>query len=151
MELVAALVGVLVGFGLGLVPPWLDRKRRLRVHFSAMKAEMNICADLAATYLRDNVQAPLCRLPTDAYSTALSALLLDGALEEPESRALAEYYGLVAQLNRGLDNADHFHRVEHHQLRNVEYERNRGKAEQLIANTANGKYPIAMKVIETHL
>jgi hypothetical protein len=112
---------------------------------------MEICADLAATYLKDNVQAPLYRLPLQAYSASLPALLSDGALSAEESRALTEFYGLVMQLNRGLDNADHFHKVEHHQLRDVEYKRNRGKAEQLLPGVAGGKYEAAIKVIGLRL
>ena len=151
MDAIVGLGGVLLGFLLGLLPPWLERKKRRRVHFAALKGELEICADFAATYMRDNVQAPLYRLPDHAYSTAIPALLLDGALSGAEFKTLSEYYTLVWQLNRGLDSTDHFHRVEHHQLRNAEYERARLKAEQLLADAANGKYSAAQRVVASHL
>ena len=54
---------ILIGFVLGFVPPWLDRKRRLRAHLQAIRAEMQLARERAIMLLNDNVLAPLYRLP----------------------------------------------------------------------------------------
>ena len=55
--------GRLLGFLLGLVPLYLDRRRRARAHWAALSAEAEIGERLARAYLTDGVAAPLYRLP----------------------------------------------------------------------------------------
>ena len=98
---------------------------------------MEFCHDLATAYLRDKVAAPLYRLPTVAYANSLPALLTDGALNEPDTRALLEFFNEVATLNRGLDQAEGARLIEDPSEREAklldEFGRNKLKAERLVS------------------
>jgi hypothetical protein len=65
---VASLV---IGFLLGLVPGWVARGRRLRGHWAALRAELELCADRGEALLTHHVGAPLYRFPTMAYEPSL--------------------------------------------------------------------------------
>jgi hypothetical protein len=64
-----------VGFVLGQGVTSLQRRRRLRAHWAALDAEITICGRQARAYLRDNVAAPLYRLPTMASAASFPRLL----------------------------------------------------------------------------
>jgi len=85
---------------------WLLARRRRRAHYSALKAEMEYCQHLAQVYLKDEIAAPLYRLPTVAYTNSLPALLADATLSEFDTRNLLTFFNEVETLNRGLDQAE---------------------------------------------
>jgi hypothetical protein len=99
------LGGVALGAWLG---HWKESRQRGKRHvsyWSAMSAEVDLCGGLAEAYVRDEVSAPLYRLPTIAYDNAFPALLGDGVVLEEESRSILRFYAQVAQINRGLEYA----------------------------------------------
>ena len=96
---------MLLGFALGLVPVWLDRKRRLKTHWSAIRAELELCRERASTLLRDSIRSPLYRLPLSAYQSSFAVLLAEGALSESEVLTMGRFFCQVQDINRGLDNA----------------------------------------------
>lgn len=100
-ELAFTIFGVL----LGLIPPWYARKRRLKTHWCALRAEISQCKEKAETLLKDNIQSPLYRLPLTAYQASYPVLLVDGAVGEDEVLVLGRFYALIEDINRGLDNA----------------------------------------------
>lgn len=151
MMFVEALLGVIIGFVLGLLPPWLTSKRRAKTHFAALNSEVEMCRSFACHYLTDGVEAPLYRLPLDAYAASLPALLSDAALSKDEVTAITQFYGLVTELNRGLDNADHFHKTENSKLRQSEGKRNRLKAGRLYDSESENEYSAVIKVIKERL
>jgi hypothetical protein len=124
---------VALGFILGFVPPWLDRQRRMKLHWQALRAENLIALERVTELLNENISAPLYRLPMRAYDAALKALLADGANITPDRiKILYEAADLIGDINRGLDNCA--------QLANVDSDgaplkandkRNRLKAERL--------------------
>lgn len=120
----------------------------MKTHFAALNSEVEMCRSFASHYLTDSVEAPLYRLPLDAYEVSLPALLADGALSENEVAAITQFYGLVAELNRGLDNANHFHKTENSKLRQSEGERNRLKAGHLYDSESENEYSEVIKVIK---
>ena len=99
---VASLV---IGFLLGLVPGWVARGRRLRGHWGALRAELELCADRGQALLTHHVGAPLYRFPTMAYEASLPILLAEADVSEEEAMALGRFYCQVQDINRGLDNA----------------------------------------------
>ena len=96
---------LVVGFLLGLIPGWIARGRRLRGHWGALRAELELCAEQGHALLSDHVGAPLYRFPTMVYEASLPVLLADGDVSEEESMALGRFYCQVQEINRGLDNA----------------------------------------------
>ena len=54
---------VVLGFFLGWIPEYISRRKRLKAHWAALKAETDTCKEKAQGYLKDNVEAPLYRLP----------------------------------------------------------------------------------------
>ena len=100
----AALL-LVIGFLLGLIPGWIARGRRLRGHWGALRAELELCAERGHALLSHHVGAPLYRFPTMAYEASLPVLLADGDVSEEESMALGRFYCQVQDINRGLDNA----------------------------------------------
>lgn len=105
-EVIAAAAGAGLAFLLVVLYDWLRTRRKRRAHFSALRAEMDYCQSLAQMYLQDKIIAPLYRLPTVAYTNSLPALLSEGALGEPDVRALVSFFNGVETLNRGLEQAE---------------------------------------------
>src|SRR6266540_4383100 len=128
------------GFLLGLLPQWFQRKRRLKTHWCALRADITQCTERAKTLLKDNIQSPLYRLPLIAYQTSYPILLADGAVTESEVLKLGEFFSLAQDINRGLDNAAQIYMsgdVIANKLQS-EFNRNRMKAEQLVASKETG-------------
>jgi hypothetical protein len=103
-ELIVGGLLVALGFGLGFIPPLLDRQRRMKLHWQALRAENLLVSERVSNLLNDNVAAPLYRLPLRAFDAALSSLLADGAHITPDKiKVLYEAADLIGDINRGLD------------------------------------------------
>lgn len=101
------LGGLLVGFALGLIPPWIERKRKRKAHWAALAAELQICEERARTYTAPGApSAPLYRFPVSAFTGSLPALIAEGGVRAEEVKDLVRFSGWVQDINRGLDNAD---------------------------------------------
>lgn len=134
------LAFTILGFLLGLVPAWYARKRRLKTHWCALRAEMSQCKEKAETLLKDNVQSPLYRLPLTAYQTSYPILLADGAVGEDEVSVLGNFWALVEDINRGLENAASLYmsgNVVENKLTG-EFHRNQKKAKNLLDSQNGG-------------
>ena len=135
-EVIGAVTGAVVAFVLVVTYDHLRSRRRRRAHFAALRAELEYCRSLADTYLRDQIAAPLYRLPTQAYSASMPALLAEAALSESETSSLLQFFSEVETLNRGLEQAEDSRLITDLKLReeklNAEYGRNRIKAERLV-------------------
>ena len=148
MEIVAAIVGVIVGFILSEGRRSFGEKSRNKTNFCALRAEINFCSDLAKIYVKDRKMAPLYRLPTAAYEAALPQLLSASAINEVELKAIQQFYMQVESLNRGLDQAE-LARNDRERLE-AEYNRNLGKAAFLIPSdeTRNSYYTEANNLLQ---
>ncbi len=96
---------VILGFVLAVLPMWFDRKRRLKGHFYALRAELTLCKEKAEIFLNDRIASPLYRMPLTVYEVAVPILLTEDALKEGEALSLARFYSQAEDINRGLDNA----------------------------------------------
>jgi hypothetical protein len=109
MPSIIAVIGTLAGVVVGLWFPawreWRQKKKRHLSYWSAMSAEVDLCAGLAEAYTRDRVKAPLYRLPTIAYDNGFPALVGDGEVSEDEAPSILRFYAQVVQINRGLEYA----------------------------------------------
>ncbi len=123
---------VVLGFLLGMIPAWFMRKRRLRTHWCALRAEMEQCNEKALQLLNDKIISPLYRLPLIAYHVSFPVLLADGAVEENEVLSIGRFYNLAEELNRGLDNAAEMFQSGNDQKLQQEFNRNCLKAKALI-------------------
>ena len=99
------LLGVVLGFFLAFFPPWYDRKRRLKGHFQALRAELDLVKEKAKIFLEDKIPSPLYRMPLRVYEVAVPILLTENALTEAETMSVARFYSQAEDINRGLDNA----------------------------------------------
>lgn len=144
---------ILVGFVLGFIPPWLDRKRRLRAHLQAIRAEMQLAQERAAMLLKDNVLAPLYRLPVSAYQTSFPILLAEGVLSEEGSHALGNYFCQVQDINRGLDNATAMAHANDNTGLTREYKRLLLKGQRLLQDGTEGRaiYATGLATVEQQL
>lgn len=122
---------LVIGFGLGHVPGWLDRKRKLKTHWHAIRAEMILVKEKAEILLNDGIQAPLYRLPVVAYETSFPILLAEGAVTEEETKIVGRCFAQVQDINRGLENAAELYKAGNNKL-NTEYTRNYLKAKVLL-------------------
>ena len=123
---------ILFGFLLGTIPPWFSRKRRLKSHWCALRADINQCKDKAEILLNDQVMSPLYRLPLTAFRVSFPVLLADGAINEIEVLAIGRFFSLVGEINRGLDYAAQVVKAEDKQQLQQEFNRNCLKAKALI-------------------
>ena len=92
---------VLFGFVLGWLPAWANRRRRLKTHWSAIRAELDLCSERASALLHDAVQSPLYRLPSSAYLASFPALLTEGALTESEYSTMGRFFCQVGRHQPG--------------------------------------------------
>ncbi len=99
------ILGVVLGFFLAFFPPWYDRKRRLKGHFQALRAELDLVKEKVEIFLKDKIGSPLYRMPLRVYEVAVPILLTEKALSEEEVTSLARFYSQAEDINRGLDNA----------------------------------------------
>ncbi len=156
-EFIAAVAGAALAFFLVMIYDYFRTRRRRRSHFAALKAELDFCRELAHAYQRDNVAAPLYRLPTMAYAHSLPALLSEAALSKGEVMHILTFFNEVETLNRGLDQADSALLLPDEQARNDllvgVVARNRMKAERLspLPPTAPGYYERADAVLSSRL
>jgi hypothetical protein len=141
---------VLLGFFLGLVPPWLQRKRRLKTHWCALRAEIEQCREKAETLLKDNVMSPLYRLPVMTYQTSFPVLLAGGAVQENEVSVIGRFFSQAQDINRGLDNAAEMFKVGNDEKLKQEFDRNCLKAKGLIKpkDGEESLYTQARKVVD---
>lgn len=123
---------IVLGVFLGLVPPWYLRRRRLKTHWAALRADLNLCQESVGNLMKDQVMAPLYRLPLKSYDTSFPVLLADGAIAEDEVLTLSRCFGLIEDINRGLDNAAAANMAGQDSKLEAEYKRNLMKATQLI-------------------
>ncbi len=156
-EVIAVLLGVTVGFLLSVLNDWRRGRSRRRAHWAALSAEMEYCRGLAETYLRDNIRAPLHRLPSMAYTNSLPALLADAALNETDTHCLLSFFNEVETLNRGLDQAEGARLITDPTERDAklreEFGRNRLRAERLVPldSRSPSYYDRARSVVESRL
>jgi hypothetical protein len=151
-EIVILIFGMLIG----TLPGWIGRKRRLRTHWAALRAEMDLCKEKAETIVGNGstplVLSPLYRLPLLAFEVSLPILLADGALSEVEAKSLSRFYSQVQDINRGLDNAAEMYKNDN-RLLFKEHDRNRLKAETLVLSRAeqSSMYETARKIVNQKL
>ena len=98
-------VGVLLGFGVSEFREWRRREQERVGHFEALAAELQICADMARSYLRVKIRAPSYRMPLIAYQRSLPALLADGVLTFDETQALIRFYVTAQSFNFAVEQA----------------------------------------------
>lgn len=94
---------ILFGFLLAFVPNWLNRKRKLRSHWRAIKAELSLIEEKAEAYISHGIKAPLYRFPHKTYDTSYEMLLTEGAISGEEVVCIERFYDLVKDINRGLN------------------------------------------------
>ena len=132
---------LLLGLLVGLLPPWFARKRRLKTHWRALRAEVTQCSERATVVFTSQplVMAPLYRLPLMTYQASFPVLLADGAVSESEVRTLGRFFSQVQDINRGLDNAAETNKADKLAKLEQEFERNCFKAKALVE--AQGQEP----------
>jgi hypothetical protein len=146
------LVNVLFGFLLGLIPGWFARKRRLKSHWAALSAEIDLCKEKCEAYTGlPKIIAPLYRMPLDGFRNSFPVLLAEGALKEHEVKILSKFYGQAEDINRGLDRVANM--GPSLAEINGEYNRNLAKARELIEDSEQSKsfYRMARQVVNEHL
>lgn len=123
---------ILLGILLGLIPSWYVRKRRIKTHWSALRAELTQCKTKAEVFLKDEKLSPLYRFPNIAYRTSYPVLLTDGVVSEDEVLIIGRFFQQVEDINRGLDNAADAYKGHESIRQQQEDIRNRHKAKVLI-------------------
>ncbi len=147
--LVGVVVGAILGFILSWLPTWLDRRRKLKTHWQAIRADLKRCKENAETLLNDRIQAPLYRLPVAAFNTSFPILLSEGELTEDESLSIGRCLDQIHDINRGLDYASEMHKLRNAAERDQEYSRNLLKARALLGKDGKPSlYDAAMAIVD---
>jgi hypothetical protein len=141
---------IVLGFVLGLLPTWFDRKRKLRTHWAAIRVELELCRERSSTLLNDAVQSPLYRLPLVAYEVSFPVLVAEGALSEEELLTVGRFYAQAQDINRGLDNATAMLQSNDTAGLEREFGRNLLKARRLIESD-DSFYAVAKRVVDSKL
>jgi hypothetical protein len=123
---------LLAGFLLAHIPGVFDRKRKLKTHWHAIRAEMILSKEKVETLLSDTIRAPLYRLPVVAYSTSFPILLAEGAVTEDDVMKIGRCFGQMQDINRGLDYASEMYKLGNNDKLEKEHERNCLKAKALL-------------------
>ena len=165
VEFFAGIILVAVGFGLGLIPPALARRRRRSSHWNFLKVEIDACGQIAGDLViekevideyegspkdekpRTIVLSPLFRLPATSYATAYPALLAEEDLSEDEINALVTFFGHVHEINRGLDYAAEMHKLNEDKKLLRERKRISLKAEKIVRPGEDGQESLFNKCL----
>jgi len=135
-----------------LLPPWFIKKRRLKTHWCAVRAEIIQCNEKATTIFTSEplVMAPLYRLPLMTYQASFPVLLGDGAVSESEVRVLGRFFSQVQDINRGLDNAAEMNKSDKQAKLEQEFSRNCLKAKGLVQAQGQGLslYAQALAIVD---
>jgi proline iminopeptidase len=152
ISLIKDIALIVLGFLLGLVPGWFERRRRIRGHWGALAAEAEMCERLAGAYLADNVPAPLYRLPEAAFSASFPALLAEGVIVRLEARQLTEFRGAIQEINRGLDIASEARAANNNTLLQTEAGRLNTKCRNLLEGRGSTlpPSPFIRQMLERH-
>jgi hypothetical protein len=156
LAIAGTVVGIVLGFFLGVLKDQYSRKQRQRAHIEAILSELSFCAGQAADFLRDgsgtgsvSIAAPLYRLPTVTYQNSFPPLLADGVMPGEEITTIIRYFNEVETLNRGLDQAEG--RRSNNQLIDLmdEHNRNLLKAGRLVVGAEY--YEPALQALSRHV
>jgi len=144
---------IVAGFILAHIPGMFDRKRKLKTHWHAIRAELLLSKEKAGILLNAGIAAPLYRLPVVAYSTSFPILLAEGAVTEDEVMKIGRCFDQMQDINRGLDYASEMNKLGN--IENVEKEHNRNclKANALLFGE-DGKESLfepAKKIIDSKI
>ncbi|HHX8365502.1 TPA: hypothetical protein ACVOZA_004646 [Vibrio alginolyticus] len=126
------IIFLIIGFVLAFIPKWLDRKRKIRAHWHAISAEVSRIETKVNMLREDGIASPLYRLPVKCYETSFSMLLTEGAVEKSEVIALENFYDLVQDINRGLDQVSAAYANNDDNTLNADSKRNFYKANELV-------------------
>ncbi len=150
--LVGVVVGAVIGFILSWLPGWFDRRRKLKTHWHATRAELERCHEKATTLLNDGVRAPLDRLPLVAFNTSFPILLSEGELTEGESLIIGRCFDQIQDINRGLDYASEMHKLNEPAKLEQEYNRNLLKAKTLLGKDGKASlYDPAKAIVDAKI
>ena len=129
------------------------RAERLSALWSAVRAEVETCGNMAVAFLAAHIMAPSYRLPTVAYRTILPELLLAARLSTTDTQDLLSFFVDVEALNRGLDIAQEIAQEEDNQRTQQRLARrhdtNENRATEHL-RPGGDHYQAAMTVIERH-
>ena len=73
-DLIVGGLLVAFGFGLGFIPPWVNRQRRMKLHWQALRAENLIAAERVTEFLNQNVAAAIYRFVAGACKIVVGPL-----------------------------------------------------------------------------
>src|SRR5438132_4621835 len=88
---------ILLGFALANAAGWFDRRRKIKTHWHALRAEIILAMRQARDFLDSDVMSPLYRYPTDAFEKAFRLLLVEGAVGEEEFLVLNLLFSAVQE------------------------------------------------------
>jgi hypothetical protein len=110
------------------------RRTERRGEINAMVVEVLRGSTSMRALLRENIQAPLYRLPIANFHRALPKLIADGRLDDNEIDTLIEYENRIEELNRGLERAGAAHAAGNAGAARLEdeFRRNRAKAHEIL-------------------
>lgn len=144
---------IVSGFILAHIPGIFDRKRKLKTHWHAIRAEMLLSKEKAEVLLNAGIAAPLYRLPVIAYRTSFPILLAEGAVSEEEVMTIGRCFDQIQDINRGLDYASEMNKLGNDEKLQKEHQRNCLKANALLFNE-NGKESLfepAKKIVDSKI
>ena len=152
-EWVKAIGSFILGFVSAHIPSIFDRRRKLKTHWCAIRAEMEMCREKAETLLKSGKKTPLYRLPVVAFEASFPILLAEGAVAESELLVLGRFAGLVQEINRGLDYAAEMYKAKDAQRLEKEHNRNCLKARALVQgkNGEESAYKPAKKIVNSKI
>ena len=147
------IILVLLGFSLSWAPLWFDRRRKIRTHWAAIRAEIILCVEKALVLSGAGIMAPLYRLPIIAFETSFPVLLVEGEVSEAECLSIGRFFSQVHDINRGLDNATAMAHADQSEKLKKEYLRNLSKAVELAkgADGAGGLSKSAFNIVNAKL
>jgi hypothetical protein len=144
LAIAGTVVGIVLGFFLGVLKDQYSRKQRQRAHIEAILSELSFCAGQAADFLRDGSGTG-----TVTYQNSFPPLLADGVMPGEEITTIIRYFNEVETLNRGLDQAEG--RRSNNQLIDLmdEHNRNLLKAGRLVVGAEY--YEPALQALSRHV
>ena len=144
---------LVAGFILAHIPSMFDRKRKLKTHWHAIRAELLLSKAKAESLIDAGIAAPLYRLPVVAYNTSFPILLAEGAVNEDDVMKIGRCFDQIQDINRGLDYASEMNKLENIEKVTKEHTRNCLKANALLfgENGQESLFESAKRIVDSKI
>jgi hypothetical protein len=103
LAILAAALGALLAVAGTAGVGWVLRKKTAAANWDALHAEIDLCHEMAVSYLSAAIPLPLSRWPGTFYADALKVIIAEREIDPSEIKPIMAFFGAVHEVNLAFD------------------------------------------------